>query len=138
VTDVAVVLDASALLGYAHGLLAVGELIAEISDERRHVGVPAACLAAARATVTDDGDAAQLVLLTTSPTVVVVPLGADEVGRADPLWRVGDFARAAGGDLATGHAVHAALAHGAYYATTDPARAARVLPDRWGILDLTG
>ena len=135
-TDVAVVLDTSALLGYAHGLLAVGELIAEVSHERRHVGIPAACLARARAAVPDEYGAAQLVLLTTSPTVVVLPLGADEIGRADPLWQVGDLARAAGGDLATGHAVHAVLAHGAYYATTEPARPAGVLPARWGILDL--
>jgi hypothetical protein len=61
------------LLGYASGLLAVGELIAEISDERRHVGIPATCLVQARAAVPDGFGAAQLVLLTTSPTVVVPP-----------------------------------------------------------------
>jgi hypothetical protein len=138
VTDVAVVLDTSALLAYADGLLAVGELTAEISDERRHVGIPAACLAQARAAVPDEFGAAQLVLLTTSSTIVVLPLGADGIGRADPLWRVGDFARVAGGDLALGHAVHAALTHGAYYATTEPARASAVLPAGWGVLDLGG
>lgn len=136
--DVAVVLDASALCAYVEGNLAVGELIAEIADERRLVAIPAACLAQARAGLVDDLAAAHLLLLTTTPTVTVLPLAVDELGQPDPIWQVGEFARDAGGDIATGHAVRSALEHEAYYATTDPAKAAAVLPAGWGVLDLNG
>jgi hypothetical protein len=137
VSDVAAVLDTSALLAYAAGHVAVGELIAEISDERRSLGVPAVCLASARAVVTDDG-AAHLRLLTTASAVVILALATDPMGGIDPVWQVGELARAAGGDLGVGHAARAALAHEAYYATMRPDRAAAALPPGWGILDLTG
>jgi hypothetical protein len=136
VSDVAAVLDTSALLAYVDGHVAVGELIAEISDERRQLGVPAVCLASARAAVADDTALAHLRLLTTASAIVVLPLGTDDTGRADPVWQVGELARAAGGDLSVGHAARAALEHEAYYATTEPGRAAAVLPPGWGILDL--
>jgi hypothetical protein len=136
VTDVAAVLDTSALLAYVAGHVAVGELIAEISDERRHLGVPAVCLAAARAAVDDDAAAAHLRLLTTTSAIVILPLSTDRVGGVDAVWHVGELARAAGGDLSVGHAARAALEHEAYYATTHPDRAAAVLPPGWGILDL--
>jgi hypothetical protein len=137
VSEVAAILDGSALLAYTQALLSVGELIAEISDEGQRVGIPAVCLAQARAAVPDDLSAAHLRLLTTASTVVVLPLTTDETGRPDPVWRVGEFARAAGGDLGIGHAVRAALEHEAYYATMEPKRAASILPGGWGILDLS-
>jgi hypothetical protein len=137
VSDVAAVLDTSALLAYVAGHVAVGELIAEISDERRRLGVPAVCLADARAVVPDDA-AAHLRLLTTASAVVVLPLATDPVSGIDPVWQVGELARAAGGDLGVGHAARAALEHEAYYATMRPDRAAAVLPPGWGVLDLTG
>jgi hypothetical protein len=138
VTDVAAVLDTSALLAYVAGHVAVGELIAEISDERRHLGVPAVCLASARAAVDDAAAAAHLRLLTTTSAIVILPLSTDRVGGVDAVWHVGELARAAGGDLSVGHAARAALEHEAYYATTRPDRAAAVLPPGWGILDLAG
>jgi hypothetical protein len=136
VSEIAVVLDASALLAYAEGSVAVGELIAEIADERRKVGMPAVCLAQAHATVAGQLGAAHLMLLATTATVVLLPLSPDSKGRADPVQRVGDFARA-DGDVAIGHAVYAALEHEAYYATTEPNRAAAILPAGWGILDVS-
>ncbi|HEY2674431.1 MAG TPA: hypothetical protein VGJ07_29190, partial [Rugosimonospora sp.] len=67
-----------------------------------------------------------------------LPLAPDPLGGVDPVWQVGELARAAGGDLSVGHAARAALEHEAYYATTQPRRAAAVLPPGWGILDLAG
>jgi hypothetical protein len=135
--EVAVVLDASALRAYVGGELAVGELIAEVAEERRWVGVPAVCLAAAHAGV-DEVGAALLMLLATAPTVRVLPLGADAISAADEARQVGVLTRAAEGDLAVGHAARAAIAHQAHYATTEPKLAVAVLPAGWSVLDVGG
>lgn len=134
VNQVAVVLDATALAAYVDGQVAVGELIAEVADEGRTVGVPAACLAAAYAATSSEVSTALLTLLTTTPTVTVLPLGA-EPGN-DDIRQAGVLARAAGGDIALGHAARSAIAHQAHLATTDPKPAAAVLPGGWSILDL--
>jgi hypothetical protein len=133
--QVAVVLDASALAAYVDGQVAVGELIAEVADEGRQVAVPAACLAAAHAAATGDVGAALLALLATTPAVTLVPLGADP--SVDDVRQTGALARAAGGDIALGHAARTALTHQAHLATADPTAAAVVLPTGWSILDLS-
>ncbi|SCL36290.1 hypothetical protein GA0070616_5449 [Micromonospora nigra] len=133
--QVAVVLDATTLAAYVDGQVAVGELIAEVADEGRLVGVPAACLAAAYAATSSEVGAALLTLLTATPTVTVLPLGADP--GIDDARQAGVLARAAGGDIAIGHAARAALAHQAHLATTAPGPAAAVLPAGWSILDLS-
>ncbi|MDG4756265.1 hypothetical protein O7630_35545 [Micromonospora sp. WMMD718] len=133
--QVAVVLDATALAAYVNGQVAVGELIAEVADEGRQVAVPAACLAAAHAATTGDVGAALLTLLATTPAVTLVSLGADP--GIDDARQTGVLARAAGGDIALGHAARTALAHQAHLATTDPTTAAVVLPTGWSILDLS-
>lgn len=135
-SDIAIVFDTSALLSYVAGSIAVGELIAEIADEDRRVAVPAACLAQARAAIADDLAAAHLLLLTTTPTVLVVPLGPDGQGRSDPVWRVGEFALAVGGDVGAGHAAYVALDHEAHLATTRPDIVTPLMPAGWSILDL--
>lgn len=45
-------------------------------------------------------------------------------------------ARSAGGDIALGHAVYAALVTEALFVTTPAGRAAALLPRGWSILDL--
>ncbi|MDG4766561.1 hypothetical protein O7632_21025 [Solwaraspora sp. WMMD406] len=132
--QVAVVLDASALAAFIDGQVSVGELIAEVADEGRTVGVPAACLAAAYAATSSEVSSALLTLLTTTPTITVLPLGA-EAGN-DDARQAGVLARAADGDIALGHAAHSAIAHQAHLATADPKAAAAVLPAGWSILDL--
>jgi hypothetical protein len=64
-----------------------------------------------------------------------LPLGADP--GVDDARQAGTLARAAGGDLALGHAARAAIAHQAHLATTDPKSAGVVLPAGWSILDLS-
>jgi len=134
--DIAVVLDDTALRAYLAGHVAVGELIAEIADEDRHVGIPAACLAAAyAATADDDVGTALLALLMTTPAVQLLPLGVEP--GADDVRQAGILARAAGGDIATGHAIRSALAHQAHYATVKPGPATAALPTGWSVLDLS-
>jgi hypothetical protein len=133
--EIAVILDDTALRAYVAGQVAVGELIAEIADEDRQVGIPAACLATAYASTTDEVGTALLALLMTTPAVRLLPLG-DEPG-GDDVRQAGVLARASGGDIATGHAVRAALVHQAHYATIKPGPAAAVLPSGWSVLDLS-
>lgn len=133
-TPVAVVLDSTALAAYLDGHVAVGELIAEVADEGRQVGIPAVCLAAAYAGCADEVGAALLTLLANTRAVRVLPLGV-EPGAVD-VRQTGALARAAGGDVALGHAARAAIAHEAHIATGDPKSAAAVMPAGWSILDL--
>jgi predicted nucleic acid-binding protein len=127
---VAAVLDTSAVLAYADGQVAVGELLTMIAEEGRLAAVPASCLVAARAAVTDDFGVEQLVRLTRADAVAVLPLSADEA------LEVGRLARSAG-DAGAGHAAHAAFMHGAYFATTQPKVVVGFLPAGWGVLDLS-
>lgn len=131
---VAVVFDTPALLAYTAGV-APGELIAEVADERRLIGVPALCLAEAYADADDAHTTRQLDRLVTIDAVAVLPL------RADQAREIGHYAARMGMHgvmwLSVGAAVAAAFEHGAYYATTVPKPAARILPAGWPILDLS-
>jgi hypothetical protein len=136
VTDIAVVLDTSALLGYVDGHVAVGELIAEVADEERLVAAPAACFVQARAAVDDNVAAAHLLLLTSAPTITIEPLRSARPDGAESIWRVGEVARAADRDISVGHAAYAAIDHRAHLATMRPHVFAALLPTDWSILDL--
>ncbi|MEU8420072.1 hypothetical protein AB0C15_04260 [Micromonospora sp. NPDC048835] len=129
-SEIAAVFDASALTAYLEGNVAVGELMLEVADEGRQVAVPAACLAAAYASVADEIDAALLALMVTAPMIRLLPLDVGDVQDA------GRLARAVDGDISFGHAARVALTYEAHYATVRPAAAAKVLPARWSILDL--
>ena len=135
-TDIAVVLDTSALLGYVDGHIAVGELIAEVADEERLVAVPAVCFAQARAAVNDDVAAAHLLLLTSAPAITIEPLGFARPDTAESTWRVGEMAVMADRDIAIGHAAYAAIDHRSHLATMRPHVFAALLPADWSILDL--
>jgi hypothetical protein len=74
----------------------------------------------------------QLVRLTAVGSVAVLPLMVEDA------LEIGRRTRLADGDTGAGHAVHLAMKHRAYYATAEPKMAARLLPARWGILDITG
>ncbi|MEV0732397.1 hypothetical protein [Polymorphospora sp. NPDC050346] len=131
-SDVAVVLDPSAVAAYARNQVAVGELLTLVADEGRVVGVPATCLAAAYTRAAGDLEIALLALLEATPVVRLLPLDKAST-RAAGLTA----GRVADGDIALGHAVTAAYEHGAHYATTDPATAAKVLVAGWSVLDLS-
>jgi hypothetical protein len=53
VTEVRAILDTTAVLGYAAGSIHVGEVIAEVADEKATFGVPLPCLVEAARARTD-------------------------------------------------------------------------------------
>ena len=128
---IAAVLDTWAVLAYADGHVAVGELLTMVAEEGRLAAVPASCLVAARAATADDFGVQQLGRLTSASAVAVLPLMPDEA------LEVGRLAGFAGGDAAAGHATHVAFAHEAHYVTTRPRTAAGFLPPHWSVLDLS-
>ena len=71
------VLDASAILAYAGGSIAVGELIGEFSDEGAQFGLPVLCLAEA-ATGANPQILAMLNLLTHHSHAEILPLRTDQ------------------------------------------------------------
>jgi hypothetical protein len=122
-------MDTSAVLAYVQGVVGVGELIAEVADNGDLVAVSAVGMARLYSLVGDDvwGDA-QLRRLEADPTVAVVALGRPQ---ARPVGRIG-----LGDSVDLAHAVLLAIEHGAYYATTEADRAAKVLPPGWDIFDM--
>jgi hypothetical protein len=127
-SDVAVVLDTSAVLAYAAGAERVGLYVALLADRDETAVIPATCLAAAYREV--DLTAWDLVdLLASHPHVHVAPLEHYQC----PV--LGDWARVLGLDLA-----HAAIESAAH--TVTPLMTGhrellgRVLPYRWPIIDL--
>jgi hypothetical protein len=75
--DVRLVLDTSAAIAYARSSIHVGEVLAEIADERAVAALPLACLVAADPAVTDT---AGLRMLAEHAATVVLTDGPD-------MWR---------------------------------------------------
>jgi hypothetical protein len=112
VTDVRVILDTTAIVGYTTGSIHVGEVIAEIADEQAGFAVPLPCLIeAARRAVADH--LSRVYLLEAHPHGVIL---ADQAARwrttAGLAWVLDRY------DLAA--ALLAAHDHGAYILTDEP------------------
>jgi len=108
---IGLVLDATAMVEYARGSDAVGELLILAQEDARFVGLPAAALVQAFADA-PNGDHAMLRLLAAGPGAVVVSLGVDEA------HQVGVLSRRTG--VATAHAVKTTIETGAYLVTAQP------------------
>ncbi|SCG72721.1 hypothetical protein [Micromonospora inositola] len=113
--EIRAVLDSSAILSYSRAHVHVGELLVDIADEGAYVGLPTVALLDAYAQIrTDQPASARLGVLATLPGVAVLPLTAADAAA------VAATVRLVKGDLARAHCVWAALAHDAYYLTSEP------------------
>jgi hypothetical protein len=112
---IALVLDSSAMVAYARGNVAVGELLILADEEDSRVGLPGVALAQAFAS-TLDADHNMLRILIGNAGTVVLPLD-DEVAE-----RVGRFAHRT--DLWTAHAVISATDAWANLVTAEPGKVA--------------
>ena len=125
-----VVLDTSAVAAYAHGSLAVGELIMMVADEGDEIGVPMTCVAEVYAAVEVDGvEAAMLDHLTVAvPGIVVLPLDLPDAAE------IGRYARSS--SLGVGHAIVTAINTGCYLATADGKTVRRLVDDDRNVIDI--
>jgi hypothetical protein len=123
-----VVLDTSAVAAYAHGSVAVGELLMMVAEEGGQTGVPVTCVAEAYAEV-DEVSAAMLAHLTAAaPGVVVLPM---ELKDAAPVGLTSRLS-----SLGVAHAVVAAKGAGVYIATADGKTVRRLIRDDRMVIDV--
>jgi hypothetical protein len=125
---VTLVLDTTAVLAYAKGSIAVGELLSIITDDGDTVLVPATCLAEAHRRLNDAEDAL-LAVFSTIPCVEVGPLLPSQA------VEIGVAARTSGG-IDAGHAAVEAVAREAQLATQDVVTMSRLLPPDWPIIEV--
>ncbi len=114
------VLDPSAMVAYAGGSTAVGELLTMVAEEDRTVALPAAALAEAFSLVAD-ADHLMLRLLCGHYGTIVAPLGQED---AEP---VGVLAKAA--SVGVAHAVVLARDSQAYLVTAQLKAVAGLIDD---------
>jgi len=117
---IALVFDLSAMVAYARGSLAVGELLMLADEEDSLVALPGVALAQAFAS-TLDADRNMLRILVGLAGTVVLPLD-DEVAE-----RVGRFAQRT--DLWTAHAVTSATDAWAHLVTAQPGKVAGLVDE---------
>ncbi len=106
---ITVVLDTSAVVAYARGSVAVGELLMMVGEDGDQVGVPVTCLAEAYSVTKVDDRAALRYLSAGLPAVTVLPLELSDA------QRVGGLARQS--SIGCGHAVATTVRTNAYIAT---------------------
>jgi hypothetical protein len=123
---VTLVLDTSAVLAYAKGSVAVGELLSIITDDGDTALIPAACLAEAHRCL-PDGEDGLLTILSTIPCVELSPLLPDQSAEVGVAVRKG-------GGVDGGHAAVEAVAREAQIATQDVVTMSRLLPADWPII----
>jgi hypothetical protein len=122
------VLDTSAIMAYARGALAVGELVSIVADEGEEVALPVAALVEAYSLAKIE-DAPMLSLLSSNaPTIDVLPLEVEDAPEIGALARLSSFGVA--------QAVITATALNAFIVTADGALVRRLVADEWLIIDI--
>jgi len=125
---VQIVFDTSAVMGYARGDIAPGELVMVVGEEDGTVGLPATCLAEAYAAA-EGGEEDRLEYVSTAvPTVEVLPLAPMDAPA------VGRLSRQA--SLGIAHAALVSSRLGIYLATLQGAAVRRLGMANIKIIDL--
>lgn len=127
------VLDTGALLGYAHGVSAVGEALVAVADAEGTVALPVACLLEAYSLL-DPDEHELLRMLRRNPAVITV-LPTLDLDNDDEAPIIGGMARHTG-RLGAGHAACVALINQAGVITSRPDQIQAVLGEGWEILEV--
>jgi hypothetical protein len=124
------VLDTGAILAYAHGVEAVGRVIADAADTGTTVAVPVTCLIEAYSLLIHD-EFGPLDVLRGLPVVHIVHAGTDP----DDVPFIGGQARRAK-RLGAGHATYVAMTSRAGVLTSRADQIRAVLTDDWPVIEV--
>lgn len=124
------VLDTGAILAYAHGVEAVGRVIADAADSGTTVAVPVTCLLEAYSLL-DYDEFGPLGVLQSLPAVQLMHAGTD----LGDLPFIGGQARRAK-RLGAGHATYVAITAQAGVLTSRADQIRAVLPEDWPIIEV--
>jgi hypothetical protein len=127
------VLDTGALMAYAHGVEAVGEILVEVADAEGTVAVPLICLVEAYSLLHPD-EHELLRMLRRNPAVLTVGPAVD-LDTGDDCPSIGGMARHTG-RLGAGHAAYVALVNAAGVVTSRPDQIRTVLGDGWELAEV--
>ncbi|SCL29829.1 hypothetical protein GA0070624_3959 [Micromonospora rhizosphaerae] len=127
------VLDTGALMAYAHGVEAVGEVLVAVADAERTVALPSICLIEAYCLL-DPSEHELLRMLRRNPAVHTVTPALD-LDRDDEAPTIGSMARHTG-RLGAGHAAWVALVNQSAVVTSRPDQFTKVLGEGWEILEV--
>jgi hypothetical protein len=129
------VLDSGAVMAYAHGVDAIGQLLVDVADADLDatVAVPLTCLLEAYSLLHHD-EHDMLRMLRRNPAVRTV-LPMLDVDRIDDCPMIGGMARHAG-RLGAGHAAYVALASAAGVVTSRADQIRAVLGDEWEVVEV--
>jgi hypothetical protein len=127
------VLDTGALMAYAHGVDAVGQILIDVADAEGTVAIPLLCVVEAYSLLHHE-EHEMLRILRRNPAVLTVHLATD-LDHADDCPSVGGIARHAG-RLGAGHAAYVALTNAAGVITSRRDQICSVLGDDWEIVEV--
>jgi hypothetical protein len=127
------VLDTGALLAYAHGVNAVGQILVDVADTEGTVAVPLVCVLEAYSLLRHE-EYELLRMLRGNPAVQTISPGID-LADLDDCPGIGGMARLAG-RLGAGHAAFVALVNAAGVVTSRRDQIATVLGDLWPMIEV--
>lgn len=122
------VLDTSAIMAYARGALAVGELVSIVADDGEEVAVPVAALVEAYSLAKTEDVPILSLLSSNAPTIDVLALEVEDAPEIGALARLSSFGMA--------HAVITATTLNAFIVTADGALVRRLVADEWLVIDI--
>lgn len=127
------VLDSGAVMAYAHGAEAVGQILADVTDAEGSVAVPLLCLIEAYSLLHHEEYELVRVLRRNPAVQTVAP--CTDLDNADDCPSIGSMVRCAG-RLGAGHAAYVALSNAAGIVTSRPDQVRSVLGDDWTVLEV--
>ena len=132
-TPPAYILDTGAIMAFAHGVEAVGEVLADAGDGEYTVALPLICVVEAYCLLDGSGQDLIGVLRRNSAVRVLVP--HHDVVESDDCPLIGGMAQRAG-RLGAGHAAFLALANAAAVVTSRTDQIRSVLGVDWPLVEV--
>jgi hypothetical protein len=127
------VFDSGAIMAYVHGVEAVGQILADVTDAEGSVAVPLLCLVEAYSLL--DHEEYELVRVLRRNRAVQTVAPATDLDSADDCPSIGSMAHYTG-RLGAGHAAYVALGSAAGVVTSRPDQVRSVLGGEWPVIEV--